>query len=195
MSRTSEYPIEPLFLDRWSPRAFDGGVILEKDLMTILEAARWAPSSSNIQPWRFVYALRSDDVWDQFVDFLLPGNAVWAHRASALVVLLADTVGREAEEGKPMRVNDYASFDAGAAWAQLALQAHAAGFCTHAMAGIKQDHIREVLKLSDRYKVEIVIALGQKADVSVLPENLQEREVLSGRKAMSEIAFHGQFPA
>lgn len=89
--RIPEHPIEPLFVDRWSPRAFGAEDMAKDDLLSMLEAARWAPSAYNIQPWRFVYALRGDANWQRFVDILNPFNATWAQNASALIVLLSDT--------------------------------------------------------------------------------------------------------
>ncbi|MHA1570419.1 MAG: nitroreductase family protein, partial [Alphaproteobacteria bacterium] len=85
--RTADHPIEPIFLRRWSPRAFDGSPMRAEDLMTILEAARWAPSAFNIQPWRFLYSLRDDAHWEKYLTLLDQFNADWAQHASALVIV------------------------------------------------------------------------------------------------------------
>jgi len=99
--RKSHHPVASIFLDRWSPRAFDGSIMPDADLMTIFEAARWAPSSFNYQPWRFCYAKREDEAWERFLDLLIPFNRSWAHSASVLIYLLSDTQ-MELAPGQPM---------------------------------------------------------------------------------------------
>lgn len=141
-ARTPDHPIENLFVDRWSPRAFDRSTIEEADLKTILEAARWSPSAFNIQPWRFVYARRGDADWQVLVDLLNPFNRDWAQHASALVYLFSDSEV-DGKDGKPNRANGLHTFDAGSAWAHAALQATALGFHAHGMAGILKDEIHE----------------------------------------------------
>src|SRR4051812_29920955 len=90
--RTSDHAIDPLFLERWSPRAFDGSEIPDADLMTMFEAARWAPSAFNSQPWRFLYAKRWDANWERFLGLLIPWNQGWAHSASVLIYILSDSL-------------------------------------------------------------------------------------------------------
>jgi nitroreductase len=191
--RIPDHPIDPVFLDRWSPRAYDATSIPASDLLTILEAARWAPSAYNVQPWRFLYSLRGDAHWQRYLELLDPFNASWARHASAMVVVLSDTVmtGDGSRPQKPSRTH---SFDAGAAWAQLALQATSLGYQAHAMAGIHFDQSQENLAVPERYRVEIAIAIGKRADPSVLPEELQDREQPSQRLSVREIAFAGSFP-
>lgn len=188
--RKADHPVEPLFLNRWSPRAFDGSEIPETDLKTILEAARWAPSAYNVQPWRFVYSLRGDDSWPEFPNLLDEFNRSWADKASALVIVLSDTLMPEEFGGKASGFN---SFDTGAAWAHLALQASMMGYATHAMAGILPDRIRSALNIPDRFKIEIAIAIGRQADSAALPEALREREKPSPRRPLGETAFRGVF--
>ncbi len=113
-SRTPTYPIARLFLERWSPRAFDASSIPENDLFTMFEAARWAPSAFNAQPWRFLYAMRDDPYWAHFLSFLIPFNASWARNASALVYVLSETLILTGGELTPSHSH---SFDA----AQLGL--------------------------------------------------------------------------
>ena len=126
-ARTTDYPIDPIYLERWSTRAFDGSPIDERDLLTMLEAARWAPSSFNRQPWRFIYARRNTPHWDQFLGFLNEFNQSWAKNASAIIVVISKTTslppGATTEVPWPTH-----SFDAGAAWGFLALQAWTAGW-------------------------------------------------------------------
>ncbi|WP_428647921.1 nitroreductase family protein [Roseibium sp.] len=189
-ARTPDHPVQDFFVNRWSPRAFDGSEMPEADLKTILEAARWSPSAFNIQPWRFVYARRADDGWQTLVDLLNPFNRDWAQNASALVYLFTDTIV-EGQDGKPDRANGAHSFDAGSAWAHAALQATVLGYHAHAMAGILKDDIHEKLGVPERYKPEIAIAIGKQGDAARLPEVLQVRETPSGRKPLTEIAFAG----
>lgn len=191
-ARTPDHPVKELFVDRWSPRAFDGSDMPEADLRTILEAARWAPSAFNIQPWRFVYARRSDAAWETLVNLLNPFNLDWAQHASALVYLFSDTEV-DGTDGKPNRPSSYHSFDAGAAWANAALQATELGYHTHGMAGILKDEIHDRLGVPARFKAEIAFAIGIRGEASRLPESLQEREAPSGRMPLDEIAFPGSW--
>ncbi|MCB2101511.1 MAG: nitroreductase family protein [Rhodobacterales bacterium] len=192
--RVAGHPVDPLFLNRWSPRAFDGAPMPRAHLLTILEAARWAPSAFNIQPWRFVHAHRDDPAWDTFVGLLDPFNGGWAHRAAALVVVLSDTLV-SGDGTRPDRPSSTHAFDAGAAWAQMALQATALGYQAHAMAGIERDAIRAALGVPERFHIPIAVALGRAADPVVLPETLRAREVPSDRLPLDAIAFAGAFPA
>lgn len=190
-TRQSEYPVDPLFLERWSPRAFDGEEMPKEHLLTILDAAHWAPSASNLQPWRFVYAHRNNENWEEFVALLMEGNQVWAKNASALLFILSRnySISREGEK-KPARTH---SFDAGAAWFSLAMQAQSLGYHAHAMAGIFTDKIVEALHLPEGYVVEAAVAIGTIADKSTLPENLAERETPSTRLPLADVAFEGRF--
>ena len=191
--RTPDYPIESIFLDRWSPRAYDASPMPMSDLLTILEAARWAPSAFNVQPWRFLYSLRGDAHWQNYFKLLGPFNADWAQHASALLFVLSDTV-MPGDDDRPDKISNYHSFDTGAAWAQLALQATSLGYQAHGMAGIHFDLTRSNLIVPERYRVEIAIAIGKRADPSMLPEELQQREKPSQRFSVDEIAFAGSFP-
>ena len=187
--RKARHPIDPLFLNRWSPRAMSGEEISEQDLMILFEAARWAPSSNNNQPWRFLYARRNTDNWDLFFTLLGEGNQVWTKEAAVLIVVLSKKTFDH--NGKPARTH---SFDAGAAWENLALQGSQKGLALHGMQGFDYDRAREVLNVPDDHQVEAMIAIGRPGKKEDLPERLREREVPSGRKEVAEIAFEGQFP-
>lgn len=190
-NRQSEYPVDPLFLDRWSPRAFDGSPLPKEHLLTILDAAHWAPSASNHQPWRFVYAHKDSEDWPLFVDLLMEGNQKWAKNASVLLFVISrdHTISREGEK-KPSATH---SFDAGAAWFSLAIQAHLLGYHAHGMGGIFKDRIVEKLDIPDGFKVEAGVAIGTLTDKSVLPDDLAEREVPSKRVPLVDVAFEGRF--
>ncbi len=187
--RKARRPIDPLFLNRWSPRAMSGEEVSEQDLMILFEAARWAPSSYNNQPWRFLYARRNTDNWDLFFNLLGECNQVWTREAAVLVVVLSKKTLDH--NGKPARTH---SFDAGAAWENLALQGSQKGLVIHGMQGFDYDRARQVLNVPDDHQVEAMIAIGRPGKKEDLPERLREREVPSGRKEVAEIAFEGQFP-
>jgi nitroreductase len=160
----------------------------EADLATIVDAARWAPSAMNVQPWRFLYARRGDANWERFVGYLVPGNQVWAQNASVLFFVLSEAVSGD----RPSYTH---SFDAGAAWAMLAIQAQLLGYHSHAMAGVDFARAAQELGVPETFRIEAAIALGRMGDPASLPEKLQAREVASGRKARDEIAWPGDFRA
>lgn len=186
--RTPDHSILPLFLDRWSPRAFDPRPIDDESLMTLFEAARWAPSSFNSQPWRFAYAKREDACWEDFLGALIPFNQSWVQNASALVYVLSDTKMDQKGERVPSHSH---SFDVGAAWMALALQATAMGLIAHGMTGVDFEAARKVVNAPDEFRVEAAIAIGYQGDKALLPEALQQREVKSGRRPLSETVFNG----
>lgn len=190
--RVADHPIDPIFLERWSPRAFDAAPMPPADLLSILEAARWAPSAYNIQPWRFLYSHRDDAHWANYLSLLDSFNETWAPQASALVLVLSDRM-MPGDGERPEKPSRCYSFDAGAAWAQLALQATSLGYHAHAMAGIDYSQSEDKLGVPERYAVQIMIAIGRAADRSALPGELQQQEYPSTRLALSEIAFSGCF--
>lgn len=191
-NRESQYPIEPIFLDRWSPRAFTGEVIAEEQLLAVLDAAHWAPSSANQQPWRFIYALQGSDDWEKFVSLLVEANQEWAKNASALIFVVSRGFSGDFSEGRKSYTH---SFDAGTAWGYLALQAKFSGFYAHGMGGIKHQDIEQTFAIPEGYRVEAGIAFGRLADKSVLSPRNQEREFPSQRKPLSDVAFRGKFVA
>jgi nitroreductase len=185
--------VEPLMLERWSPRAFDSSVIPAEDLETIFDAARWAPSAFNVQPWRFVYARRDGSDWARFLDLLLPFNQSWAERAAVLVFILSDTLMQGPKDEAPSPSHSH-SFDAGAAWALLALQATRLGYHAHGMTGVDFARAQEELVVPGRFRIEAAAAIGRIGDKSLLPDTLQAREAPSHRKAVREFTFEGRFP-
>lgn len=191
--RDADHPIEPVFLHRWSPRAFDASPLGEADLASLFEAARWAPSAFNGQPWLFLYARRDTPEWEPFLDLLIPFNRDWVKNASLLIYLLSDSLmQRGTAEPQPSHSH---SFDAGAAWAFLALQATHLGLQAHAMVGVDFDRVRSELAVPERYRIEAAIAVGRPADKSILSEALQARETPSSRKPIGDFAFEGRFRA
>jgi nitroreductase len=191
LTRTSDHEIEPFILQRWSPRAFTGEAMPHEELLRIFEAARWAPSSYNAQPWRFLYAHRDTPAWPKFLGLLIEFNQSWAHRAA--VLLIAVSKKKMGPEGNTL--NHSHSFDCGAAWNNLALQATAQGWHAHAMVGFDIPRAAIELGVPDEYRVEAAIAIGRQGDKSTLPEPLQAREAPNQREKVASFAFEGGFPA
>ena len=194
MPRSADHPVDPLFLERWTPRAFDGSQIPEEDLLTLFEAARWAPSAFNSQPWRFLYALRGGPDWERFLDLLVPFNRSWAQSASVLIYILSDSLPfTDKGSGEPTGSHTH-SYDAGAAWACLALQASLMGYQAHGMSGVDFERARIELSVPERYRIEAAAVVGRIGDPATLPEKLQAREFPSGRRPVAELAFRGGWP-
>ena len=185
--RKPEHKIDEVFINRWSPRAMSGEEIDEATLLSLFEAARWAPSSNNNQPWRFIYGRRNTKNWTTFFNLLAEGNQAWAKNAAVLIVVISKTTF---DDGKSARTHSY---DAGAAWENFAMQGSLMGLAVHGMQGFDYDKAKEVLRIPDGYKVEAMIAVGKKGKKETLPDYLQEREVPSIRKSISEIAMEGSF--
>jgi nitroreductase len=190
--RAADYPIAPFFIERWSPRAFRPEPIAETELMTMLEAARWAASSSNAQPWRFVYALRGADAWRRLLDLLAPSNREWAQHASALVFFVSYSLMRS-RDSNDLRPSPTHSYDTGAASGYFALQAHLMGWRTHGMYGFDHARAIEVLRVPRDHHVEAVYAVGRTGNPDVLPEALKAREFPSGRLPLTALAREGAF--
>ena len=193
-TRTSEFDVDPMFLERWSPRAFTGEAMPHEALMSLFEAARWAPSAFNGQPWRFVYAHRGTAEWDRLFDVLIPYNQAWVKEASVLMFIISDRFRRSpGREPSPLRSH---AFDAGAAWAYLALQAQRMGWAAHGMAGFDVARSYEALGVPEAdYEVEAAIAVGRPGDAATLEEPYRSREAPSGRDAVGSFAFEGAFKA
>ena len=191
-ARRPDHPIHSLFTDRWSPRAFTGESISESGLLCLLEAARWAPSAYNAQPWRFVYARRETPSWQPIFDSLVEFNQGWARHAAALVVIAAARQAIFPGEANAAP-NPWHSFDAGAAWASLAFQATFAGWSAHGMAGFDADRLREAAQIPDAYSVETVVAIGKRGEARLLPEGMRARETPNGRLPLTQLAAEGQF--
>ena len=189
-SRKADYPIDSVFLDRWSPRAMSGEPITEEELFTLFEAARWAPSSFNNQPWRILYARRDTRHWPLFLDLLVEFNQSWAKNAAALVLFISKTTFDH--NGEPAATH---SFDTGAAWENLALQATLKGLVVHGMQGFDYGKARTALNIPDGFNVEAMAVIGKPGRKEDLPDRLQERETPNDRRKLNETAFEGTLPA
>lgn len=188
--RRPQHKVDPLFLSRWSPRALTGDAVPDDVLFSCFEAARWAPSGGNGQPWRFIFAKRDSAEWERFLGFLNERNRSWAKQAGALVIVVSRKV-RETDDGpRPFRSH---SFDTGAAWSGFAHQARLLGWSTRAMGGINIDVIRTTLNIPEHFEIEIAVAIGKAADKSVLPESLQAAETPTERLPLSQLVTEGVF--
>lgn len=190
--RQADYPVHPLFTQRWSPRSFTAEPVPDAVLQSAFEAARWAPSALNAQPWRFVVARPGDAAWDSFVGFLNARNAQWASRASALIVILS---ARQYDYRGTIADNVAHSFDAGAAWANFAHQALLLGWHTHGIGGFDRQAAREVLGVPEDFALEAVVALGRKAGLDTLPAEFHANETPNTRRPLEDSVFSGRFGA
>lgn len=186
-ARHADHDIDAIFLNRWSPRAFSPEPIDDETLMRAFEAARWAPSSFNEQPWRFIIA-RSEEDRAKFTDFLAPGNQAWNKNVPVLVLVISKKTFTH--DGLTNLTNQ---FDAGCAWGFLALGAHKLGLITHGMVGFDHDKVRAVLEVPDDFDILAMIAIGKRGELSQLPPAVQAREKISVRRPLKDSIMEGKF--
>lgn len=184
-TRQTTYPIDSVYLNRWSPRSFLEKEIPEEVLFSLFEAARWAPSAFNHQPWRFILA-RTKEQRETFYPFISEFNRAWCEKAPVLALIISKT---DSDLGE----NRSHSFDTGSAWGYLSLEATRKGLITHPMTGFDFDKAREALNIPENYAIDALIAIGYQGEKEALPELLQQREVPSARKSLNEFVFEGTF--
>ena len=182
MSAITSTPIHPVLTNRRSPRSFDANAIISNDdLLAILEAARWAPSANNFQPWRFHVGVRGDEVFNSILAALVPFNQSWANRASALV--------NQNEDGTARPIS---GFDAGLSVSQLTFEAHSRGQVAHQMAGFDAAKAAQTFDLAEAISPIVVIAIGTQGPAEQLEGVLLEREnAPRQRKELTEIVLAG----
>jgi len=181
--RIPDWDIDSMFTDRWSPRALASDPLSDREIQTLFEAARWAPSCYNEQPWLFVYATEPNQR-AKLASCLVAKNQAWAGRAPLLMFILA-----RRNFQKTGKENRHAPYDAGAAWMALALQARKLGLYAHAMAGFNLEKAYEALGASrEEYLVMAAIAVGRKTEDSGLPDDLRAMENPNSRKPHAEVA-------
>ncbi len=174
--------VHPLLSERWSTRAFDPTHVLSPEVAErLLEAARWSPSASNTQPWRFALALRGTPEHEALFETLMGFNRGWASAASALVLVASE---RTTGEGKALR---WADLDAGQAVAHLTVQAAAEGLVVHTMGGIEVDGVRAAFEVPDGVEPLVVVAVGRQGDLSALDEDVRARETARARRPLAEL--------
>lgn len=191
-ARPTEQAIDPLFTRRWSPRSFTDATLDEATLLSFLEAARWAPSAFNAQPWRFIYGRRGTPGFATIFETLAEFNGGWAGKASALVAVLSRNVWLPPGKTELQPIGSH-SFDTGAAWASLAFQATLSGWHVHGIGGFDKDRLRLKLDIPAEYTIEALVAIGQLGDRSALPESLQAREEPNQRRPLAELVADGRF--
>jgi len=187
LGRKAEHAVLPQVLNRWSPRSFLPVPIPKDTLLTVLEAGKWAPSSYNTQPWRFLYAQRDSAIWPTFLSLLVEQNQAWAKNTSALVFVITQSA---AADGTKFAVHTY---DTGAAWGFASLQATALGWETHGMSGLDYGKAKEVLKLPPNFDVAASFAIGKLGPKENLPEGYQQYENPGQRKPLAQVAQEGLF--
>lgn len=187
--RQADHEIDATFLNRWSPRAFSSQPVEDEKLMQILEAARWAASSYNEQPWRFLLARTPADV-ARFLDVLVPQNQAWAKDAPVLLFIAAKKTF--SHNGQP---NATHSYDSGTASGYMTFQAAQVGLIAHGMVGFDPEKARTVLNVPDDFVIMAAYAIGYHGDKAQLAEQIQQMEVPSGRRPLSESIFEGGFDA
>lgn len=184
------YPIHELLQQRWSRRAFADRMVEPEKLLSLLEAARWAPSSYNEQPWHFIVATKEHPTeYERLLGCLVEGNIAWARHAPVLMLSIAQLAFERS--GKP---NRHAFHDVGLAVENLVIQATALGLGVHQMAGFQIQKAREVFGIPDSHEPVTAIAIGYPGDPEALPDNLRTRELAPRtRKALHEFVFTGRW--
>lgn len=189
--RHPDHAIDPLFVRRRSPRAMSGAPLPEAELLRLFEAARWAPSSSNLQPWRMAYALRGDAAFDALLGTAQEFNRLWAHAASALVVFCGQRE-RIAHDGTK-KVARLCAFDVGAAWMSFALQGTQQGLVVHCMEGFDHEAARGVVHAPADVDVYALVAVGLPGDPAALPERNRAGEAPNDRAPIATKIARGRF--
>ena len=189
----TDHPVLEVIQKRWSPRAFADKPVEREKLLSVLEAARWASSSNNRQPWRFVVAQRGEESFEALLGCLREGNVGWAQRAPVLILSLAEKAF-PARGDKPARENRHAWHDVGAAVNNLTLQAAALDLYIHQMAGFYPEKAAEAFEVPETFEPVAVLALGYLGDPASLPDALREREAAPRtRQPLGELVFGKRF--
>jgi nitroreductase len=187
---STDYPIHELLAARWSPCAFENRLVPEADLRSLFEAARWAPSSYNEQPWSYIVATKDDpEQFQRLLSCLVDGNQVWAKAAPVLALGVVSL--KFARNGKDNRA---AIHDLGLAANNLVMEATARGLFVHQMIGIVPDKAREIYGIPEGFEAWTGLALGYKGDPTSLPDRLRERDLAPRqRKPLREFVFSGKW--
>ncbi len=187
---STDYPVHDLITKRWSPYSFDDRPVSESDLHSLFEAARWAASSYNEQPWSYIVATKEDTAeFERLLSCLVEGNQVWAKAAPVLALGIATL--KFARNKKPNRV---AVHDLGLAAGNLCLEATARGLMVHQMVGILPERAREIYEIPEDSEAVTGIAIGYVGNPDSLPDNLKERDrAARQRKPLGEFVFGGKW--
>ncbi len=185
--RKAQYPILDLIVERWSPRSMTGEPISKNELFTLFEAARWAPSSNNNQPWRFIYGMKGEPQFEKLFSLLTPNNG-WANNASVLIVVVSRTLFEY--DDTYARTH---TFDAGAASENMVLQAFSMGLVARGIEGFDYERAREELGVPQEYAVEAMYAIGKEAQEEELEEQYRLADQPTDRKPIEDFVFKGVF--
>ncbi|KQC11780.1 MAG: hypothetical protein APR63_03885 [Desulfuromonas sp. SDB] len=183
-TRKPDYHVDCMFIDRWSPRSFVNSQLDSEILNSLFEAARWAPSCYNEQPWLFVFSTNEQEK-EKLLDTLLPGNRTWNKNVPVIAYIMA-----RKKFSKNNKSNFHAMFDTGAAWMSLALQARKLGLYTHAMAGFDRKKVYQLLNLEPQ-EIEVIaaLAIGYEDEPEKLDAKLQKMEYPNQRKSIENFSF------
>lgn len=186
----TQAPIHDIIANRWSPRAYDANkAVSQKQIISLLEAARWAPSCFGDEPWRFIVWDKNQDAaaWEKAFDCIVPGNQTWAKDAPVLILICADTLFSHNQ--KP---NRWANYDTGAAAVSLCLQATSMGLVTHQMGGFDGEKTRAAFGVPEQIEMMSMLAVGYAADADTLSDELKERELAPRkRRPLGELFYDG----
>lgn len=184
------HDLHPVLINRWSPRAFDGKAVEQDKIDRMFEAARWSPSASNEQPWRFIVGIKGDETYQKIFDTFVEFNQLWAITAPVLVL----SIGYTKSLKNPGQPNPVYTYDVGQAVAHLSFQAHADGLHVHQMAGFDAALAEKIFEVPTDYKVLTAIAVGYIGDPEILHPNLKEMEYDKRvRRPLSETVYCGSF--
>ncbi|NQV01967.1 MAG: nitroreductase family protein [Bacteroidia bacterium] len=185
----NDYPINDLSRERWSPRAFDKNPVETRLIVSLLEAARWAPSANNEQPWRFIIGMKGDATWDNLYSTLVGWNQQWADQAPVLLLV----IGKERYNSND-KTNDWYAYDCGQAMAHLTLEATNLGLYSHQMGGFSAERAIELFEIPADFKPLTIVAIGYYGDTEKLPEEMKKREIVPReRKELKELIFSRKF--
>jgi nitroreductase len=184
----TEVPINETLANRWSGRAYDATKsVSHEQIITLLEAARWAPSCFGDEPWRFIVWNKNADAaaWQQGFDCLVPNNQAWVKHAPVLLLVCADTLFKHNQQP-----NRWAQYDSGAAAENLCLQASSMGLMAHQMGGFVADKARQTFAIPEQYTPMAMMAVGYAADIATLEgETLTRETAARTRRPLNELFF------
>lgn len=187
---TTQTKIHDIIANRWSSRAYDADKpVTEEQIISLLEAARWAPSCFGDEPWRFVVWDRNKDAtaWQRALACIMPGNQTWAKSAPVFILICADTLFSHNQKD-----NRWGAYDTGAAALSLCLQATSLGLVTHQMGGFDGEKARALCKVPEQYQLMAMLAVGHEGKAASLPEDLRDRELAPRkRRALTELFYDG----
>lgn len=186
----TQVAIHDIIANRWSPRAYDATrAVSQEQIVSLLEAARWAASCYGDQPWRFIVWDKNKDAtaWQQAFNCIVPGNQEWAKDAPVLILVCADTLFNHNQ--KP---NRWGGYDTGAAAASLCLQATSLGLMTHQMGGFDGEKTRSAFSIPEQFEMMAMMAVGYMSELDSLPDELKERALAPrNRRELGELFYDG----